>query len=211
MNPKLILGLIVAAAVAVGGSVFLTTDSSQESANVSSEQAVAIDSDARHTGRGALADFFGRGDSLICNYTSIDGTMQNEGTMYYDATSERYQLRNVMTDESGVYQSGMVNDGVTMYTWSESAEGTFAFAFPVANMQADVPENMPATPPTMDMDGESELNEASLDTSVEYDCVPWTVDESVFIPPTNIEFVSPEQMFLNALEGMDAGSFPEPM
>ncbi len=207
MNSKVILGLVVAALVAVGGVFLFAPEKTQDSTSVSSEQEVAIDAESRLTGTGMLTDLFGSGGSLICNYSSVDDTMQNEGTMYYDADKERYQMRNVMTDASGVYQSGMVNDGTTIYTWSESAEGTFAYSFPVANMQANAPEDMPATPPMMEE--ETQMDESALSASVEYDCVPWTVDESIFVPPANLEFVSPEDMFLKALESM--GQEPMPM
>jgi hypothetical protein len=210
MKIQLLLGIGAAVIVVGTGVLLLTPAPTQESTTVAPEQDVAIDTQERLTGSGVLADLFGTTGSLICNYSSVDESgIRNEGTMYYDEGRERFQVRNELIDGSDTFKSGVINDGAMIYTWSESAEGVFAFAIPVEDTDMEgveeevvLPEGVPS--PQYD-DGQDALN-----TTVEYDCVSWTVDESIFEPPANLEFISPEDMFREAFGGLEMGDFAIP-
>lgn len=192
---KLAVGVVVALIVAVVGVLLLTPEKGEDSAKLS------VNTNERMKGTGVLSELFSNGDSLVCNYTTSDDSgMTNEGTMYFDAATERFQVRNKMTDQTGTYNSGVLNDGVTMYTWAESSAGVIAFAVPAeqetdvdteADFQADPDFPTDATEPD------------ALSAEVVYDCVSWNVDESVFTPPENVTFVSPEDMLKSALESMN--------
>lgn len=205
MNSKIIIGVVAALVVVVAGVMFLKPERTQDSTSIAPDQQVAIDGETRVQGTGFLSTLFSDGSSLICNYTSVDDTgMENVGTMYYDADTTRFHVRNTMTDDAGEYQSGVINDGETLYTWAESAEGIFAFAVP-AEPEENTPETVPGTDemfaqPDIGATGDEQ---DTLNTEVTYDCVAWTVDQSVFVPPSNIEFMSPQAMLEAALEGFD--------
>lgn len=211
---NIIIGVVVAVLIAIGGVFFFSGEENERVVNNQTGSELTLKTEERTQGTGSLRALFTKGDSMVCNYemSAEDGAM-HEGTMYFDADRERFHVRSTMTDEAVTYHSGVINDGVTLYTWSELPEGTFAFAMPIEETSIDEDFSSGIETEVGEVDYESEGAAEALDEDVSYDCVAWDIDESVFVPPANVEFVSPEHMLEAALSeaGFDLDSFTPPM
>jgi hypothetical protein len=189
---KILIGVTAAIIVAVVGVLFFAKQSHDSASLV-------IDTANKAAGTGFLGDLLDGQRSLICNYATAesDGVSQ-EGTLYYDAAGERFQVRNIMRDESGIYNSGVINDGNTVYTWAESPDGVIAFKVPAENPELDASGDA-----TVETAGAEVLEDAqAFAAEVDYECVDWTVDESAFTPPSNVAFKTPQELFESMMGGM---------
>lgn len=129
-------------------------------------------------GSGTFANLFALGRSLECTFQfKDDGGLATEGTSFFDGTQMR--VDSMYQSEGETFTSNMISNGQVMYVWSTTAEGSFAMKMPVP--QEGVTSN---TEPVDQSQGG--LNPQS---KVLYDCKPWTVDGSVFIPPAEIDFM----------------------
>lgn len=203
MNTKTIVIGIALLLVAAGG--YYLVNSGTESAalpeaennNVHSVDAEVSD---RQQGRGALMAFLGLGRTVMCTFSHEDteNGFSSDGEFYFDGTSKRFRVDSTTRGESDSYVTHMINDGEFAYVWSEGEDETFAM-----KMSADIHSDVE----TQDFDGpgESDNRQVNLEEEVEYDCDSWRVDNSLFVPPTNIEFMDMASMMENMMNHMPEG------
>ncbi len=206
---KIIL-IIIGIAVVGGGAWYFTQDSpSQEIGNNTTEERGTVEKldeevDKKLSGLGSFANIMGFGDNIRCEFKSTFEGQTSEGTMYTDG--ERFRLESTMEGPGiGVMTSNMINDGSYSYTWGSSLNGSMAIK--VANPEDEV---------GIDNDfghiDDSEESYFDFDQQMEYDCDRWGVDDSVFIPPSGIEFMDMEAMMQEAMQGLPEGfEMPEGM
>lgn len=137
------------------------------------------------TGKDSLNALLRLGKSIQCTFSfSADG-LRGEGTAFYDNGLAR--IDSLYTDESeGDTSSYLVIDSnnEVMYSWFTQAGETQGVKLSTkATSEQTVPsvaENKPET--------------VTPETPVQYDCKPWAVDGSVFVPPTDVEFMDMTDM-----------------
>lgn len=139
-------------------------------------------------GIGSLGDLHALGKRITCTYSYSDnrGT-SGSGVAYFDR--ERMRMESTLTDSGVVSETNIINDGTSLYTWSVGDEGTFAFKMPAGETHANVAPQ------------QGRAHTKTLNEEVEYECSDWRVDESMFVPPQNIEFMDMETMMQEALQG----------
>lgn len=152
------------------------------------------DSTAKNiTGNGSLLELIGLGQSISCTYTYTDAEMgEGSGTGFFD--NGRMRIDYQVTEGESTFDGHMINDGKRMYSWSASPEGSFAMVMDVSAEEGTDEQNA-------EYDTETEGME-SLEEDVNYDCKRWHIEESRFIPPTDIEFTDMSAM----LERMHGGA-----
>jgi hypothetical protein len=105
-------------------------------------------------------------------------------------------------------QGSMINDGAWVYMWDDVEKK--GFKTPVE--EDDVMEEDIDVDVEMEESGEysvEELIAQSQEENVEYSCEKWKVDEAVFIPPTDVEFVDLSQMMQQFDPSALDGQMPE--
>lgn len=199
--------------VVVGGFVLATSFKKDEAtlAPATAEQESSVETEATEsekeslTGFGSFASLLSMGRNITCEYTYQDeegGT--GSGTGYF--AGERMRVDSVMTmaEDGSVYNSHIINDGETMYTWTETADGTFATMMPVTETEIDEPMSYEET--------EDSSADFSAGQEVTYDCDSWSVDNSVFVPPSDVEFTDMGAMMEAMMNGLPEGfEMPEDM
>ena len=195
--------VLCAVVVVVGGGVWFvsqkpaTAPATSEEANSAPTADVVAESDFESiTGLGSLATLMTLGQTFTCEYRFSDNEGNaGSGTGYFDG--ERLRVDSSMTTDGERFNSSMINDGTFIYTWTTG--GTEQFA-----MKMRVPED---TGEPMDYTGpeEDSRSHVDMDQEVEYDCDRWRVDPSVFVPPTNVDFMDMEAMMNEMMQGMPEG------
>jgi len=108
----------------------------------------------------------------MCEFS--DNTSGSSGKVYVSAGKMRGDFATVVNGE--VAASHMYSDGKTMYIWMDGSEMGFKSSIEVTG--TPIPE------PT----GSQTQTKMDIDEEVDYNCQPWTADDSMFKLPANIEF-----------------------
>lgn len=166
MNKQLLIG--IAAVLVIGGGYFFY----QQSSGVSpTNQAVS------GVIKGNIQDLFARGTSMQCQFSYDDEGNITEGNVYI--TGKKMRGNFTLTQADGeIMKSNVLRDDIYGYTWFEGQkQGT--------KIKIETSDKI-----TKDNQEENENGKlfALDDKDVDYDCKPWNVDNSMFIPPADIEF-----------------------
>lgn len=194
--------LIIIGVIIIGGGIwYFASDSepTRETETSATKQREVSDSqpEEKLSGFGSLGAILGFGDNVRCEFkTSYEG-QTSEGTLVTDG--ERFRMESTLEDPiSGVMTSNIINDGTHTYTWGKSPQGEMAIKMANPEVEEgdsfDYDETMPNDDSYVDFEQE-----------VEYDCDRWRVDDSAFVPPDDVDFMSMEDMMREAMQGMPEG------
>ena len=198
MTGKSISILLVVVLLGTAGIWWFVSGSATESGSVEvSDTQEEVDSmesttGANPAGTGALAELFLSGQPLECQFTFVDEGYVGEGVSYMDG--EQMRMSAAIQQNGTSMTSDYILTGNTMYMWAETLEGFFAVS-------------MPAGEESGMMDDEDDF--LSMDDEVTYECQPWSVDASVFVPPTDVEFMDMGAMMQGMMEGFEGMSQAE--
>ncbi len=192
---NIIIAVVVLAAIG-GAGWWIMSDPVGDAARTAVDEATGEPVDRMDTdrgdedlpsGMGRLLELYEHGVPMECRYTFEDADGTGEGTGFFDGDQMRISAQ--YQENGSVLVSNIINDGEMMYIWGDSPEGQFAI-----QMEASE-EDM--------MDMEEEIDEAvAMNQEVEYDCHQWTVDPSVFNPPSDVQFMDMTQMMEGMMQGM---------
>jgi hypothetical protein len=189
----LVLGLI--AATVVGYFYFSNLDMSQqgvdETMTVEEGDTLTLGTDETMKGKNSIMSLFKLGKSMECTFAFSSDGMRGEGTGFFADGNARVDSLYTGTG-SAPTASYMISDASNkvMYTWTLD-DGV------AQGVKMAIPDEVPSG----DVDTESKPSpmpsqEAGVtpETDVEYNCKPWTVDSSVFVPPSDVEFMDMTSM-----------------
>lgn len=178
MNKKLIIALAAVVVIAAGG-FFAYTQMNKDDADTSNASTTnktatdAKDSGVIPSGKNTLRNLLGLNNSIMCTYSD----QESSGTVYI-AGENRMRYNYTSTNpEHGDGSMIVVND--TVYVW-----------------QKDATEGMKMTQQsTFDNDDSTasdEVDDEGVDVNEEMDfkCDKWSVNNDVFTPPSNVNFMS---------------------
>lgn len=141
---------------------------------VGTERAIPNATVGRESGTGALTDLLSLGKSLRCIYSSTNTSQNKEkGIAYFDGASQ-VRTDSQLTQDDTDKEVHVINNGAALYTWTIDEKGRTATTKPLApKPTAQEPAHV-------------------LYDTVRYNCNPWEIDASLFVPPTNITFSGAE-------------------
>lgn len=141
-------------------------------------------------GDGALRDLIARGEALECSFTFADEEgVAGEGTSFF--ANGQMRMDAVVTQDNSEHMVSYILKDDTMYTWGTSADmGQFAITMP-GTMNTELDATSEAEAPV------------GVDEDVTYDCKSWSVDNSVFAIPADLEFMDMGAIMEQSFEGMD--------
>ena len=200
----IIVGLIAATFVGVWYFKGMDTDMAGVEQKMIEDREVSalVTNPDQIKGKDSLASLMRLGKSMECAFSFSGEDMKGEGTGYFDNGKSRVDsLYSGAKD--GPQASYMISDTVTnmMYTWF-TADGT----------TSGMKMNIPAESQANDVQN-NKVNKPQVDTStaVNYDCKPWNVDSSVFVPPVDVEFTDMgdmQKMMEEMQKGMEGMTMP---
>lgn len=190
--PRLILGFFVLLFL-VGAGYFVATHNRSTSSSVATTPTMIENPDTK---QGTLRALLGIGESSQCTFTStLEDGSTNVGTIF--AADGRVKVDSIITDDTGVQSLSFIDDGTHYYSWGNNAEGTYA----VKMARQTFPEDDTYSEADFDYEAETETP-FDYEQEMEYECENWAVDESKFIPPSDIEFVDMSVMMEGMFDGM---------
>ncbi len=182
-----VVGLIAATLVGVWYFSGIDTDMAGVEQQMTAENDVTaeVSNPDQIRGKNSLASLMKLGRSMECTFSFSSEGMKGEGTSYFDNGKSR--VDSLYTGiEGGPQASYMISDTTSnmMYTWF-TADGTTSgmkMNIPAETSTDGMTSNQPETP------------QVDTNTAVNYDCKPWNVDSSVFVPPADVEFTDMGEM-----------------
>jgi hypothetical protein len=193
MNNKVVIGGAVAVVIILAGFFLLTSKATAPENGVGvdgqrktiTEGAFAPMNTQSETGSGSFRTLLGLGKNLVCTVSNTSTDSASEGT--YNGTVYVSGKKMRMEFTTGVdkvaMKSNVINDGTQGYMWGTGPQGSMAIKFKADPSQTEAQKQ----------------NEFSLDQNVDYNCKNWNVDESLFIPPADIEFLDMNDMMKQVL------------
>lgn len=204
MSTQQIAILVIGAVVIVGGGWYLfsgdgeTHDVETTTSGTAQEQAAQQEggsSDDQFSGAGSFVSLMERGEQFQCDFRYTDeAEVSGDGTFYFD--QGRMRVDSTVMQDGETYVSHMIFDTDRTYTWSETSEGTFAVVF-----EAD-PQEMSETDAPQGSAQMGMNEQVSMDQRVSYDCRRGGVNASMFVPPSDIEFMDMQAMMQGQFQGM---------
>lgn len=184
MNTKKVVG-VIAGILLVGGGVSMFMQSSDTGNGESlAASAVAVPSQVS----GSVEDLLALGQDVVCTFEEQNAQGTVSGDVY--VSGPRLRSNFAFLSEQGNFEGSMIRDGEYVYTWGGTPFGQFASKiafrdFDEENIASQVPVDMPH--------------------DLDYTCAVWDVDASVFVLPTDIEFVEIDMSLLLDADLMSAG------
>ena len=163
------------------------TDAATQSEALS-QNGIAANEPSEFSGTGTLETLRLRGENVECaiSFTPDGGAEPIEGTFFTSDGKIRGDFLVPSPDLTGQVLSSMILDGSMMYAWTEIEGEAYG-------MKVDVSQ--------FSQDGVETNEPVSMDKEVRYECKPWlSVDNSVFIPPTDVLFQDMSQLLQSGME-----------
>jgi len=186
MSTNGIIGIILAGLVIIGGGYYLinmddltesnppTSDATANEESAAIDEADTRESNEVQTGEyeGTFAELMMRGESLECTIDASSIAELESGVMYVSGDNMRGEFV-VNAEGYGQVESYMISNGEYVHTWSSM-----------------MPQGM-TMPVETDSEVDTAISEQSFDVDAEYtyDCKEWSVDDSYFELPADINFM----------------------
>lgn len=149
------------------------------------------------SGQGSFTDLMEFGESVRCTYSAQYETGSMQGVTYVDGKNNRIRTDGTAQGDSMPATFGVIMAADVMYWWSDTPSGVQGMKMPIARESGEVQ-------PTYAGETESS-GPVSMDERVDYHCEHWGVDESVFIPPSDISFTDMNEMYSQMMQSMPEG------
>lgn len=123
--------------------------------------------------------------SAKCSYETADDNASSKGTSY--VANGKVRVDGEVTDAStgSTMTMSSIIDGEYVYSWTSGTKQGF-------KMQ------IPQDEPTTDGTTTSDTKDIDFDHEYTYTCDSWNTDESVFVIPSDISFVSADELMQGA-------------
>lgn len=187
-NKKVMVGVVIGVAIVLILGVALVSRNSRgpEQKGQTTENKLK---DGKFTG--TFPELLALGENYACQFDTTDDTGNRVvGKTYIAASGDKFSGEFVMTQADGTeVSSNIMRDGEYNYIWtSEQEEGIKTKIDPEEDTLFDSGDETSGT------------TDISNDVA-DFDCQPWSVDQTMFAPPTNIKFTDLSSMMMDAMEG----------
>jgi hypothetical protein len=193
--PLLIIAII--AILAIGGGAYFVakknkenqaqqtaTDNTQTEANANADvhanvnANLDVNANLNAKATGSFRSLMALGRNTECTFSGTNKDTTSSGTVFITSTGE---MRGdfTSTTSAGAKTSSMILTGGQSYVWSGTQGAKMSASFMgSAGAGTQAQSQQPV----------------DLDSQVDYNCQPWTVDQSKFVLPTGVNFVDIEAM-----------------
>ncbi len=186
MNKKLYIGLFVMLILVVGSYLFYK----KENSSVSEQKVITSESVEQKVDEnaGSLADIFAAagGPSQTCTFENTTENGKASGVVYTSKSKMRGDFSTQM--DGKVAESHMIVVDNTSYLWQDGEKTGMKSVFGEESLKViDPPKTVP------DTESDTIPTGVMPDTG-SFECKDWSVDDSFFDLPDNVEFLSLNDM-----------------
>ena len=131
---------------------------------------------------GSIEDLMAKNKNMRCELMAKDGENVMSGTTYISGTKARSDYQMKMGEQT--VTSHMISDGTWMYSWTEEYPNQ-AVKMKIEDLESD------------ELAEQEDVQSAGIENyeqKFDYDCYNWAIDNSVFTPPSNVNFVDYTEM-----------------
>lgn len=164
MNKGVLVALVIAILVALGGGAFYMMNKTKTAANVETSNQTSLDSSLE---KKSLRDLMTLGNNQQCTFTDTESN--SSGIVYVSGGKVRGDFNT--TSSAGEMKAHMIASGEEVYVWMDGAADGF-------KTSVSATESV-----TSQMESSVDLNKA-----INYDCTNWSANNSMFQVPTNVTF-----------------------
>lgn len=169
MNTKLLaIGAALILLLAAGGFYLFGQSGKTQTPSDNSTTATENDNNSK-----SLMDLISSGQSQRCTFETSGEDGTTKGTAYVSGTNARTDI--VTTVDGKESEISMIRKGDDNYIWGSDLEQGIKMTLSLDELS----KNSQATQYTGSVDPNQKVN---------FNCMPWTVDDSLFTPPANIKF-----------------------
>lgn len=179
---KTIITLIILLALLGGGIAFFSKDSTEPI----EESAMTMESYS-----GNLKNLLSNEKNLTCTFSKEDEFGKMDGTVFV-ANNKFYGEFTLTTLENEEFKTNIIHDTEYNYTWGSSPAGDIAIKFKNSDEEK------------LNTTDDDENNFFNPNEEIDYKCDAWSVDDSVFTPPSEIEFMNLSSQFMDIEDGQQA-------
>ena len=159
----------------IGGALYLNLGKSSTNPKDTGEMQGKTET-AGEMVKGSLKSLFGAGKNVTCTVNNVDNN--GSGTVYVAGNKIRGDFTSKVDDKT--IESHFIQDTEFSYLWSSEMEQGI-------KMKADL--GAEETAMSDNKNSQTSGTEAvDLNKEVDYKCSNWSVDNSKFVPPSNIKF-----------------------
>lgn len=175
----------VAMFIYLTGYIDLGTREDQNSVEKITEGAFAPNGENSMRGSGSFKNVLGLKKNVVCDVSYIQEGAPSpiSGKVY--TNGEKMRANFIMEVEGNGTETNVINDGKEMYIWGKQAQGDMAMKFTIDET----------------IDSSKEQAQFDMNTDVDYSCQNWNVDASLFIPPSNLNFMDTSSMMKQGANG----------
>lgn len=142
----------------------------------------------------SLKDLMAGGGAKTCTVTFAENNVSSQGTIHLAGGKMSGDFTATVNGKAQT--SHMINDGTTVYTWVDGMASGFKMTVDV--MKANKPSSTPQS--------SNQPKSIDQDAKYQYNCSSWTVDSSVFTPPSSVKFSDFSSMMLQIAPPTSAGA-----
>lgn len=177
MNNTLII-VIISILIVGGGALVLLNEN--DTAEITGTPAPSVQTsgntqedglDVPESFTGNLTQLFAFGKNITCTFTQNDEDVTGTGTIYVSGNRMRGDFVMNFNQGEGTLSASTIQKDNTIYSWGSSPFGDFSTK---VAMQADDISD--------DSDG------IDFDEDIDYNCKKWDVNNSMFVPPSDVQF-----------------------
>lgn len=183
-TPFIIAG-VVGVVLAIGGGLWYVNSRSQDAQNTNqAANTNTTETTSQETAQAkTIAGFLAADKTQKCTFSYKEGTTDASGTMYF--ASGRKMSGDFKTVTEGTTTNGnMIIAKNTQYFWTPDTNK--GVKIELTSVEANNEGDAPGTTST----GQG----LDLDKNYDFKCSSWTLDESKFVVPSNVEFMDLSQV-----------------
>jgi len=174
--------------VIIGGLVYSASKKNSDQLTPTDETVVEVEEQQRDEGSfiGSIKDVMNFGETQKCTWLAPD---QGEGTVYVDGKNTRSEFTMFAVEDQPAQQMFSIGDEEWAYTWNPATKKGMKVR--VEEMKDDGSQ---IEQYKEDGEGEGQIEkdvdyQNMVDQDYEFKCESWGSDPSMFVPPTDVEFV----------------------
>lgn len=168
MNTKLLAIAVGVILILGAGGLFLY---SQGSKPQTTENNTTTATDNENTGM-SLMDLVTSGQSQRCTFATTNEQGTSNGTVYVSGSNVRSDITTNLNDKES--EISMIRNGDDNYIWGTDMEEGIKMTISLEELSANTQVK--------------QYSSFNPDEKVDFDCAPWTVDATLFTPPSDIKF-----------------------
>ena len=169
MNAKL---LAIAASVILllgAGGLYLFSQNKPQTQDIANQAATESE---KSSGK-SLMDLISLGQNQRCTFSTTNESGSTQGTYYLSEANLRGDFK-VKTSQGKESQMSMIRSGDTSYMWGSDLQTGIKMKLSLEDLSKNKEVN--------------QYSSVNPSAKADYNCVPWTVDSSLFTPPSNVKF-----------------------